>query len=62
MRKVRTVIYLEKKESESLKRFSERTGATITEIARRAISEYLKRRGSDKYRAYTVKRQFPRRA
>jgi Ribbon-helix-helix domain len=43
MRKLRTVIYLEKKESESLKRLSERTGAKITEIARRAIGEYLKR-------------------
>jgi len=43
MRKIRTVIYLEKKESESLKRFSGQTGATITEIARRAIGEYLKR-------------------
>jgi hypothetical protein len=44
MRKVRTVIYLDKKESESLKRFSARTGAKITEIARRAIGEYLRRR------------------
>jgi hypothetical protein len=44
MRKVPTVIYLEKKGSESLKRFSERTGPTITDIARRAIGEYLKRR------------------
>jgi hypothetical protein len=44
MRKIRTVIYVEKKESESLKKFSERTGASITEIARRAIGEYLKRR------------------
>ncbi len=38
------MIYLERKESESLKRVSERTGAKITEIARRAIGEYLKRR------------------
>jgi hypothetical protein len=38
------VIYLEKKESESLKGFSGRTGATITEIARRAIAEYPRRR------------------
>ena len=44
MRKVRTVIYLEKKDSESLKRVSDRTGASITEIARRAIGKYLKRR------------------
>ena len=43
MRKIRTVIYLEKKESQSLKRLSERTGAKITELARRAIAEYLKR-------------------
>jgi len=43
MRKIRTVIYLEKKESESLKRVADRTGAAITEIARRAIAEYLKR-------------------
>jgi hypothetical protein len=43
MRKIRTVIYLEKKESESLKRLSERTGAAITELARRAVAEYLKR-------------------
>ncbi len=44
MRKVRTVIYLDKKESKSLKRLSERTGAKITELARRAIADYLKRR------------------
>jgi hypothetical protein len=44
MRKVRTVIYLEKKESDSLKRLSERTGAKITELARRAVADYLKRR------------------
>lgn len=37
------MIYLEKKESDSLKRLSERTGAKITELARRAIAEYLKR-------------------
>lgn len=43
MRKIRTVIYLEKKESQSLKRLSMRTGAKITELARRAIAEYLKR-------------------
>jgi hypothetical protein len=43
MRKRRTVIYLEKKESESLKRVADRTGAAITEIARRAIAEYLRR-------------------
>jgi hypothetical protein len=43
MRKVRTVIYLEKKESESL-RVSDRTGASITEIARRVIGKYLRRR------------------
>jgi Ribbon-helix-helix domain len=43
MRKVRTVIYLERRESDSLKRLSERTGAKITELARRAIAEYLKR-------------------
>jgi hypothetical protein len=41
MRKIRTVIYLEKRESESLKKLSERTGAKITELARRAIAEYL---------------------
>ncbi|MGH9733911.1 MAG: ribbon-helix-helix domain-containing protein [Candidatus Acidiferrales bacterium] len=43
MRKIRTVIYLEKEESELLKKLSERTGAKITELARRAIAEYLKR-------------------
>ena len=37
------MIYLDKKESQSLKRLSERTGAKITEIARRAIADYLKR-------------------
>lgn len=37
------MIYLEKKESEALKKVSARTGAKITEIARRAIAEYLKR-------------------
>ena len=43
MRKIRTVIYLEKKESELLKKVSEQTGAKITELARRAIADYLKR-------------------
>lgn len=43
MRRIRTVIYLDKKESESLKRLSGRTGAKITELARRAIAAYLKR-------------------
>jgi len=43
MRRIRTVIYLDKKESKSLKNLSERTGAKITELARRAIGEYLKR-------------------
>lgn len=62
MRKVRTVIYLDRKESESLKNLSKRTGAKITELARRAIAEYLKRRTSDRNRLYTVRRQFPRRA
>jgi len=45
MRKQRTVIYLDKKDSEALKRLSERTGAPVTELARRAVSEYLKKRG-----------------
>lgn len=43
MRKIRTVIYLEKQESQSLKKLSKQTGATITELARRAIAEYLRR-------------------
>jgi hypothetical protein len=43
MRKIRTVIYLDKNENESLKKLSARSGAAITEIARRAIAEYLKR-------------------
>ena len=45
MRKQRTVIYLDKKDSEALKRLSERTGAPVTELARRAVSEYLKKHG-----------------
>lgn len=56
------MIYLDRKESESLKNLSKRTGAKITELARRAIAEYLKRRTSDRNRLYTVRRQFPRRA
>jgi hypothetical protein len=44
MRKIRTVIYLEKRESDALKKLSERTGATITELARRAVADYLKRK------------------
>jgi hypothetical protein len=46
MRKIRTVIYLEKRESDALKRLSEKTGTKITELARRAIAQFLKKNRS----------------
>jgi Ribbon-helix-helix domain len=43
MRKVRTVIYLEAAESRALGKLSERTGAPVTELARRAIAAHLRK-------------------
>jgi hypothetical protein len=41
MKKVRTVVYLEKQQQEMLNKFSDQTGAPVTELVRRAISEYI---------------------
>ena len=46
--RIRTVIYLDKKDSDGLKRLSERTGAPITELARRAVADYLKKKRGGK--------------
>jgi hypothetical protein len=42
MTKIRTVVYLEKKEADALKKLSEKTGAPLTELVRRALAEWLK--------------------
>ena len=44
--KVRHTIYLEKKMSVQLMQLSEKTGAKPTEIVRRALAEYLQKRGA----------------
>jgi hypothetical protein len=40
MKRIRTVIYLDKKEHDDLSRLSKETGAPITELVRRAIKEW----------------------
>jgi uncharacterized protein (DUF111 family) len=42
MRKVRTVVYLGKAEREALKKISEKTGAPVAELVRRAVQAWLK--------------------
>ena len=44
MRKVRTVIYVEKQQQEALNKLSETTGASVAELVRRAITDYLAKR------------------
>ncbi len=43
-RLIRTVIYLDKKAHAALDKLSEETGASRTELMRRAIAEYLTKR------------------
>jgi len=44
MKRIRTVIYLDKKEREALNRLSRETGAPVTELVRRAIVGYVAKR------------------
>lgn len=44
MKRIRTVIYLDKKEREALDKRSRETGAPVTELVRRAIAEYIANR------------------
>ena len=47
MRKIRTVVYLEKHQQEILNKLSHKTGAKVSELVRRAIAEYVaKRKGT----------------
>ena len=42
---VKTMIYLDEPEHTALKRMSKRTGAPMAELIRRAVGEYLKKKG-----------------
>jgi hypothetical protein len=42
--KIKTVVYLEQRDREALERLSEKTGAPVTELVRRAVAAYLKSR------------------
>jgi len=41
--KIRTVAYLDRSQREALDRLSEKTGAPIGELVRRAVADYLKK-------------------
>jgi len=43
MQKERTVVYFDPKEREALRKLSEKTGAPVAELVRRAVAEYLKK-------------------
>jgi hypothetical protein len=42
MQKIRTVVYLDKRERDALLKISKKTGAPVAELVRRAITAYLK--------------------
>ena len=42
MRRIRTVIYLGKAEREALRKLSEKSGAPLAELVRRAVVAWLK--------------------
>jgi len=42
MKKVRTVFYLDEAEKKALGRLSEKTGAPLAELLRRAVAAFLK--------------------
>jgi hypothetical protein len=44
MRKIRTVVYLEKKQQQALDKLSNKHGAPVSELVRRAIAEYIAKR------------------
>jgi hypothetical protein len=43
VQKVRTVVYLDKSEREALEKISEKTGAPVAALVRKAIAEWLKK-------------------
>lgn len=43
--KDRVVVYLDRPEFEALRRLSEKTGAPLAELMRRALKMYLEKRG-----------------
>jgi len=45
MRRIRTVVYLDKQQQAALTKLSQQTGAPISELVRRAITAYIKGKG-----------------
>jgi predicted transcriptional regulator len=43
MKKVRTIVHLDEAERKALESISKKTGATLSELIRRAIADYLKK-------------------
>jgi hypothetical protein len=45
MRRIRTVVYLDKQQYQAIIKLCEKTGAPFSELVRRAITKYVKGKG-----------------